>query len=162
MPFFLEPDSLKVLLFADQSFNCSSKEYLCNHVLFFPLSLADKINLKKAQSIYQFKFISTVFEDHRLLVWINICLLFFFIFQISQILVRHRVSYVYSHCSNPLTNINTLGCFGGCTGSVVMHANCTESNSIDNWADFLGETIFDIKSSTPSSTPIDLRLVIHV
>nr|XP_034311989.1 fibropellin-1-like isoform X4 [Crassostrea gigas] len=71
----------------------------------------------------------------------------------SQILVSHRVSYVFSYCSSPQSI--TLNCFNGCTGSVVMHANCTESNSIDNWADFLGETVFDINNST--SAPIDLR-----
>lgn len=78
---------------------------------------------------------------------------FFLIF--VQILVRHLFSYVYSYCSNPPTN--TLDCIDGCTGSVILNANCTESNSAENWADIEGETIFDIRNST--SSPLGLRLV---
>ncbi|XP_065940012.1 protein crumbs-like isoform X2 [Magallana gigas] len=64
----------------------------------------------------------------------------------TQILVSHRVSYVFSYCSNPETA--TLQCFSGCTGSVIMNANCTESNSTENWADFEGVTKFDITNQT--------------
>lgn len=71
----------------------------------------------------------------------------------TQILVRHLFSYVYSYCSNPQTN--TLDCIDGCTGSVILNANCTESNSAENWANFEGETIFDTRNSTPS--PLSLR-----
>lgn len=94
--------------------------------------------------------------NHWSLLWIFI--LIFFLFFISQILVRHRVSYVYSYCSNPPAN--TLDCISGCTGSMVMIANCTESNSAENWADFEGETIFDIKNST--SSPINFRSVLWI
>lgn len=73
---------------------------------------------------------------------------FFLHFVFFQILVRHRLTYVYSYCSNPQNN--TLECISGCTGSVVTNANCTESNSAENWADFEGETIFDIRHATSS------------
>lgn len=71
----------------------------------------------------------------------------------TVILVSHRVSYVYIHCSNPETN--ALQCFNGCTGSVIMNANCTESNSTENWADLEGITKFDITNQT--STSVVLR-----
>lgn len=80
---------------------------------------------------------------------------FFLHFLFFQILVRHRLTYVYSYCSNPQNN--TLECISGCTGSVVTNANCTESNSAENWADFEGETIFDIRHAT--SSHLGLRFV---
>uniref|UniRef100_K1PWB0 Fibropellin-1 n=1 Tax=Magallana gigas TaxID=29159 RepID=K1PWB0_MAGGI len=112
---------------------------------------------KKMTDIDQQKF--DKFDDYyEMIKYVNRILLYdtriFSRYTQYKILVSHRVSYVFSSCSSP--PINTLQCFNGCTGSVVMHANCTESNSIDNWADFLGETIFDINNLT--SAPIDLRL----
>lgn len=105
--------------------------------------------------LYLFILTSTIF-DKPLIVVVDFYSNIFFLFFISQILVRHRVSYVYSYCSNPPAN--TLDCISGCTGSMVMIANCTESNSAENWADFEGETIFDIKNST--SSPINFRSVL--
>lgn len=99
---------------------------------------------------YLLKFISTTFEKHQALIEFLLFRVFFI-----QILVRHRVTYVNSYCSNPPTN--TLDCINGCTGSVVTNANCTESNLAENQADIEGETIFDIRNST--SSPLGLRLV---
>lgn len=102
-----------------------------------------------------FKLKSFIF-DKALIVAADVYYHYFYL--ITQIAVYHRVSYVFSYCSTP--PINTLECIGGCAGSVEMHANCTESNSIENWADFEGETIFDIRNST--SIRIDLRSVLWI
>lgn len=80
---------------------------------------------------------------------------FFLHFLFFQILVRHRLTYVYSDCSNPQNN--TVECISGCTGIVITNANCTESNLAENWADFEGETIFDIRHAT--SSHLGLRFV---
>lgn len=71
----------------------------------------------------------------------------------TEILISHRVSYVYSYCSNDERN-DTLQCISGCSGSVILAAYCTRNSSSENWADFEGVTTFDI--ADPTSTTLEL------
>nr|XP_022321788.1 uncharacterized protein LOC111123603 [Crassostrea virginica] len=65
----------------------------------------------------------------------------------SQIIVHHRLSYVYSHCSNNSVN-NTLNCISGCSNSATMIGYCTDSDASENWMDSEGITRFDITDPT--------------
>lgn len=78
---------------------------------------------------------------------------------LPQILISHRISYVNSYCS-PAERTHTLQCISGCSGSVILAANCTRNSSSENWADFEGVTTFDITDPTP--TTLELMFVFVV
>uniref|UniRef100_K1QDF4 Beta-1,3-galactosyl-O-glycosyl-glycoprotein beta-1,6-N-acetylglucosaminyltransferase 4 n=1 Tax=Magallana gigas TaxID=29159 RepID=K1QDF4_MAGGI len=74
--------------------------------------------------------------------------------KIGQIIINHRVFYVYTHCPGPQRD--TLNCVSGCTGSVTMEGYCKDSSFTEDWADLEGVTRFDINST---STSVILQLV---
>lgn len=75
-------------------------------------------------------------------------------FYLLQIIINHRVFYVYTHCPGPQRD--TLNCVSGCTGSVTMEGYCKDSSFTEDWADLEGVTRFDISST---STSVILQLV---